>query len=151
ALPSPEKLESANRELTLRSVELARLNEELGFANGELESFSYSVSHDLRAPLRGIDGFTSALLEEYGDKLDSEGKRYIQRVRGATQRMGALIDDLLALARVTRAEMKPERVDLTRLGEKVAGVLQESTPERQVTFQIQNGLEASADSSLMRI
>ena len=91
---------------------------QLESANCELESFSYSVSHDLRAPLRSLDGFSQAILEEYSDRLDEKGKDYLGRIRLASQRMGHLIDDMLKLSRVTRSEMRFENVDLTELREK---------------------------------
>ena len=97
---------------------------QLEAANKELESFSYSVSHDLRAPLRGIDGFSQALLEDYGDHLDAQGKSYLQRVRAASQRMAELIDDMLSLSRVSRGEMKSETVDLGALAQNIAAELQ---------------------------
>src|SRR5207249_2316113 len=92
---------------------------ELEVANEELEAFSYSVSHDLRAPLRGIDGFSQALFEDYAGKLDDQGKEYISRVRMASQRMAHLIDDLLQLSRVTRSQMRREPVDLSALAQAV--------------------------------
>jgi len=134
-----------------RRSELARSNAELLAANKELEAFSYSVSHDLRAPLRSIDGFSLALLEDYEEKLDAEGKDNLHRVRAATQRMGVLIDDLLNLSRVTRAEMKLEKVDLSALGRAVGRELENSQPERRAEFVIHDGLEAYADPSLMLI
>jgi light-regulated signal transduction histidine kinase (bacteriophytochrome) len=131
--------------------ELARANTELIAANKELEAFSYSVSHDLRAPLRSIDGFSLALLEDYEEKLDAEGKDSLHRVRAATQRMGALIDDLLNLSRVTRAEMKLQKVDLSAIGRSIGAELENSQPKRRIEFHVQAGLEAHADSNLMRI
>ncbi len=92
---------------------------QLEAANKELEAFSYSVSHDLRSPLRAIDGFGLALVEDYGDRLDDQGRDYVRRMRAATQRMGHLIDDLLQLSRVSRAELRPEQVDLTALARGV--------------------------------
>jgi PAS domain S-box-containing protein len=137
--------------LSRQGNELARANAELLAANKELEAFSYSVSHDLRSPLRTIDGFSVALLEDYGDKLDSEGQDSLRRVRAATQRMGALIDDLLSLARVTRLTMKHEEVDLSELGNSVAQALRQTEPGRKVDFRIEDGLEVRGDSRLMRI
>ncbi len=122
---------------------------ELTAVNKELEAFSYSVSHDLRAPLRSIDGFSQALMEDYPDRLDEQGKGYLQRVRSATQRMGVLIDDLLSLSRVTRSEMRRETVDLSALAQSIAEELQETQPERQVDFVIAPALTASGDSQLL--
>jgi signal transduction histidine kinase/ligand-binding sensor domain-containing protein len=124
---------------------------QLEAANRELEAFSYSVSHDLRAPLRSIDGFSRALLEDYEDKLEGEGKDYLQLVRAASQRMGQLIDDLLMLARVTRAEIRRTPVDLSGLAGRVAGGLQTAEPGRQVVFHIEPGLVAEADGRLVQI
>ena len=138
-------------QLERQRSELARSNTELIAANKELEAFSYSVSHDLRAPLRSIDGFSLALLEDYEEKLDAEGKDNLHRVRAATQRMGVLIDDLLDLSRVTRAGMKVQKVDLSVMGRAVAAELKNSQPGRRTEFHIQEGLEAHADSNLMRI
>ena len=138
-------------QLERQRSELTRSNTELIAANKELEAFSYSVSHDLRAPLRSIDGFSLALLEDYEEKLDAEGKDNLHRVRAATQRMGVLIDDLLDLSRVTRAGMKMQKVDLSAMGRAVAAELKNSQPGRRTEFHIQEGLEAHADSNLMRI
>src|SRR6202040_3533351 len=92
---------------------------ELATINKELESFSYSVSHDLRAPLRSIDGFSQALLEDCADKLDSEGQDNLRRVRSASQRMGQLIDDLLNLSRLTRMDMSRQAVDLSKMAREI--------------------------------
>jgi PAS domain S-box-containing protein len=132
-------------------AELARSNTELAAANKELESFSYSVSHDLRAPLRSINGFSQALLEDYADQLDDQGKEHLHRVCAATQRMGALIDDLLNLSRVTRAEIYLQRLDLSALVRAVAGDLRKTQPERQTEFLIEEELRATADPRLLRI
>jgi PAS domain S-box-containing protein len=117
----------------------------------ELESFSYSVSHDLRAPLRGIDGWSLALLEDYGSQLDGQAKTYLERVRSETQRMGRLIDDLLQLSRLTTSEMSTQRVDLTAMASRISAHLQKEQPERQVEFVIQPGLNANADPRLLEI
>src|SRR5258705_10416623 len=101
-------------------------------ANKELEAFSYSVSHDLRAPLRSIDGFSLALIEDYGGLLDDEAKRLLDRIRTAAKRMAQLIDDLLNLARVTRTEMRHEVVDLGALAKIILADLQSADPERHV-------------------
>jgi signal transduction histidine kinase len=132
-------------------TQMRGVNAELLAANKELEAFSYSVSHDLRAPLRGIDGFSLALLEDYADKLDADGKDYLHRVRAATQRMGMLIDDMLNLARVARTEVRVEKSDLGALARSVASELQKTQPERSVEFRIEDGLEAFVDSHLIRI
>ena len=124
---------------------------ELESANQELEAFSYSVSHDLRAPLRAIDGFSQAVIEDYADRLDEHGKDYLNRVRAATQRMGLLIDDMLALSRVTRAEMRHETVDLSALAAEVFAELQKSEPARKVIWDIEPGLTGVGDERLLRM
>jgi PAS domain S-box-containing protein len=134
----------AEQEIIQRSLELEA-------ANKELETFSYSVSHDLRAPLRGIDGFSQALQEDYQQQLDSTAKDYLQRICTATRRMGELIDDLLNLARVTRAEIYRERIDLSKLAGQVAQELQSQEPARSVALNIAAGLEAEGDSRLLRV
>src|SRR5207245_1610262 len=138
--------------------EIKRLNEDLKahaakleMANQELEAFSYSVSHDLRAPLRTIDGFSLALLEDYKDRVDATGQDYLQRVRAAAQRMAQLIDDLLDLSRVTRAEMRREAVDLSALAREIADELRKTQPERQVAFVIADGLTAEGDTRLLQV
>jgi signal transduction histidine kinase len=130
---------------------VAQRTAELTHANQELESFSYSVSHDLRAPLRAIDGFSQALLEDEGERLSPEGRQRLQRMLGAATRMGQLIDDLLQLSRVSRAEMRRERVDLSALAREVAEELKRSEPRRDVTFDIAQGLEAQGDAQLLRV
>jgi PAS domain S-box-containing protein len=133
------------------NIDLQKHSEQLQAANKELEAFSYSVSHDLRAPLRSIDGFSQALQEDYADKLDSEGKDHLQRVRASTQRMGQLIDDMLNLSRVTRGEMRCEAIDLTAMAEAIAADLQQTAPERDVEFVISEGLAVQGDARLLRI
>ena len=110
---------------------------------GELEAFSYSVFHDLRAPLRVIDGWTLVFMEDYAQGLDDQGRTYLERVRTETQHMGQLIDDMLSLSRVGRAELQREPVDLTALAWAIIGRLRETGPERRVEFVIQEGLTAA--------
>jgi light-regulated signal transduction histidine kinase (bacteriophytochrome) len=131
--------------------DLERRIRELAAVNRELETFSYSVSHDLRAPLRGIDGFSQALLEEYGDRLDATGHDYLRRVRSAAQRMAELIDDLLDLSRVTRREMRREFVNLSALARAVVDQLQRSEPGRRVEVAVVPGLVATGDPHLVRV
>ncbi len=146
------KAEDAVRQL---NVELERRvlerTAQLESANQELEAFSYSVSHDLRAPLRSIDGFSQALLEEYNDNLDDQGRDFLQRIRKASQRMAQLIDDLLGLSRVTRSEMVRSSVDLSAIARDIAAELQKSQPGREAIFAIEPGLTADADPNLMRV
>lgn len=145
-----EERRRAEAESRKLSVDLARRNAELAAANRELEGFAYSVSHDLRTPLRAIDGFSLALLEDYGDRLDSEGRDYLRRVRAASQRTAKLIDDLLTLTRITRSEMKREMVDLSALAGAVAAGLREREPGRQAEFVIEENLAAVGDLNLLR-
>ena len=128
-----ETLQKAHDELDMRVQERTA---ELESVNRELEAFSYSVSHDLRAPLRRIDGFSQILLEDYADELDKDGRHYLERVRAGTQRMGQLIDDILQLSRDGRRKIKPESVDLSELARKVSEELEQSEPERKVEFII---------------
>ncbi|MGZ9155415.1 MAG: sensor histidine kinase, partial [Candidatus Binatia bacterium] len=114
-------------------------------------SFTYSVSHDLRAPLRGIDGWSLALLEDYGDQLDVNGCEYLGVIRSETQRMGQLIDDLLQLSRVSRAELKREPVDLSAIARVVATRLQQAEPERTIDFFIEPDMTAQGDAHLLEI
>lgn len=131
--------------------EVQRRATELNAVNKELEAFSYSVSHDLRAPLRSIDGFSRVLIQSYGDKLDEKGKDYLERVRAASQRMGQLIDDLLMLSRVTRKEMRREPVDLSLMARDIAREIMAADKERQVEFQITPHLVGKGDPELLRL
>src|SRR5262249_19455851 len=119
--------------------------------NQELESFAYSVSHDLRAPLRSIDGFSKALLEDYGHVLDDGGRDYLDRVRAASQRMGDLIDDLLNLSRVSRGELRPASVDLSDLARRLIDTMHAQQPDRAVEVVIQTGIRAVGDPNLLRV
>jgi signal transduction histidine kinase len=130
---------------------VAQRTAELTSANRELESFSYSVSHDLRAPLRAIDGFSQALREDEGGRLSPDGLQLLERLQGAATRMGQLIDDLLQLSRVTRAELEREPVDLSALAGSVAHQLRQHEPGRDVTFSLQPGLSAQGDARLLRV
>ena len=120
-------------------------------ANRELEAFSYSVAHDLRAPLRSIDGFSQALLDDYGDKLDAEGKTHLGYVRESAQQMAQLIDDLLGLSRVTRSELQRTDVDLSGLARSIITRLQRAQPARAVKVTIQDDLRGEGDPRLLAV
>ena len=141
----------AERTLQQKSSELAQANARLDMANKELEAFSYSVSHDLRAPLRGIDGFSRALEEDYGGRLDDEGKRYIGRIRAGCHWMAQLIDDLLLLSKISRAEIRRQPVDLSALARSIASELSQRDPQREADFAIADGLVAHGDPNLLRV
>jgi signal transduction histidine kinase len=129
-----------------------RLNaNQLASTNKELESFSYSVSHDLRAPLRAIIGFSSFLIEDYIDKFDNEGKDYLLRIKKAGEKMNDLIDDLLNLAKITKQDMLIKNVNLTELAEAIFAEIRQSNPERDVTIKIEKDLQARGDERLLRI
>jgi len=123
----------------------------LELANKELESFCYSVSHDLRAPLRGIGGFARVLAENYGPELDETGRGYLGRVLAATDRMGELIDDLLKLSRVSRETLAPQTVDLSQIAESIAAGLRQTAPDRNIEFRIAAGMETQGDPRLLRV
>ena len=116
----------------------------------ELAALGYAVSHDLRAPLRTIEGFGQALAEEYGEALGEEGRDYLRRIRGAAARMEQLIAALLRLAQVSRGELQREAVDLTALAESIAAKLREAEPARDVAFSVEPGLVVDADRALLR-
>lgn len=154
-------LTRAMRSLELASAEISKLNEgleqkvkartaELTATNKELETFAYTVSHDLRAPLRSMDGFSHALLEDCADQLDAKGRDYLERVRGASQKMARLIDDILSLSRVTRAQIEPSEVDLSGLAQATARELRKIDSDRQVVFDIAPGVVANGDARLLR-
>lgn len=128
-----------------------RKEQDLLASNRELEAFSYSVSHDLRAPLRTIDGFSKILLEDYGDVLDNDGKQYLQRIGTGTERMSQLIDDLLHLSRLTRREFHPTMVNLSILAQEISERLQKTNPDYRAEISIQPGLEVEGDKGLLEI
>lgn len=142
-----EEVRQLNAELEER---VATRTAELTAVNRELEAFSYSVSHDLRAPLRALDGFSQILLEDYADHLDSEGLKYLQRIRAGSQRMGELIDALIQLSRLIRTDMQIERVNLSRIAQSIKTDLQEQNPKRVIDFRIENDLIVNGDERLLR-
>jgi PAS domain S-box-containing protein len=139
-------ISSAIRDITERK----RIETALEVSNHELEAFSYSVAHDLRAPLRGINGFSRALLEDCADQLDDQGRDYLTRIGAGSERMGLLIDALLALSRVSRMELQRETVNLSRLADAVMKQLRMSQPDRIVEFVSQHDVLAQGDPALLR-
>lgn len=144
------RAEAANQELRVAFESLRRAKEAADAANRELEAFSYSVSHDLRAPLRAMDGFSLSLLDDYGDKLDDQAQDFLHRIRRASQGMAGLIDDLLNLSRISRAELNREQVNLSEIARAVAAGLKEAQPERPVSFIIAERAIAEGDPQLLR-
>jgi signal transduction histidine kinase len=143
--------DAMTQSLRMSFAQIERSNQELAALNQEIEAFSYSVSHDLRGPLRSMDGFSLALIEDYGDKLDDEAKDSLQRIRAASQRMGRLIDELLGLSRVTRAELTLKPVNLSEIAHEIAESLAQQQPARVVQWDIEPGLTVRADKALMQI
>jgi PAS domain S-box-containing protein len=146
-----QRVADRTRELESRNEDLRRNTTALLAANQELDAFAYSVSHDLRAPLRSIDGFSQVLLEDYGKELDAAGQDALRRVRAATQRMGTLIDDLLKLSRITRGELRTDVVDLSALARAIVTELKKTAADRPVEVAIRPGLEAQGDARLLRV
>jgi signal transduction histidine kinase len=140
--------EQAALDLAETRAELVR---DLEHKNRELESFSYAVSHDLRAPLRRIDSFSRAVLESQADRLDEPGRRFLSRVREASQHMSQLIDDVLYLSRVTRADLREQEIDLSALASLILARLQEGEPDRKVEVKIRPGMVVTGDGQLLRI
>lgn len=156
------KLEEKVRELSETNESLLRLNTELErrvvdrtaqleAANRELEMFSYSVSHDLRAPLRHIDGFSQALIDEYASRLNTTGREYLDRLRRSSRRMMDMIDALLELSRIGRGKIEKENVDMSALAREVGAQLMKADPEREVDFQVEDGVVVRGDARLLRV
>jgi len=147
-----QKIQEEIRQLNLELEERVKdRTAQLESSNKELESFSYSVSHDLRAPLRSLDGFSQALMEDYWERLDDGGKRYLNKIRGASQKMAQLIDDLLKLSRITRHELVFEKVDLSKIVQSICSELVAEQPERQVKFNVLEGINVTGDAHLLKI
>lgn len=145
---SQKDLEQLNTDLEQRVTERTVLYQEL---NSELESFCYSVSHDLRAPLRHISGYTNILKEEHSDRFDDTGRDILARICRGSEKMGKMIDDLLRISRVSQSAMHFTTVDLTKLAEATATMFRESDPERRVTFKIAQGLSDRGDAALLEM
>ncbi|WP_190285676.1 CHASE domain-containing protein [Montanilutibacter psychrotolerans] len=146
-LRAEARVHSLNRTLEAR---VALRTRELSLANYELETFAYSVSHDLRAPLRAIDGFSRVLAERYADRIDEDGRGYLGRVRRAAARMGELIDALLQMTRVSRSDVKPVSIDMSRLAEEVVDELRAGDPQHQPQVVIAPGMGVDGDAVLLR-
>lgn len=143
-----QEIRRLNQELEERVIERTA---ELEMANHELESFSYSVSHDLRAPLRHISSFTTILENDYSGQLDKDGKYYLSRIIAGCNKMGGLIDDLLQLSHVSRGELKTGRVNLSRIVNSIAAAMIEREPERRVSFKVEEGLNVNGDERLLEV
>jgi light-regulated signal transduction histidine kinase (bacteriophytochrome) len=146
-----EEIRTLNVQLEEQVQERTRQLVQLEALNQELEAFSYSVSHDLRGPLRALDGFSRALLEDYHDEVDEEGQDYLDMIRFESQRMGQLIDDLLDLSQFTRTQLQWQQVELSAMVLEIARALQAQEPQREVEFIIEDGLTACGDARLLRV
>jgi len=146
-----ESQQALQEQHDLLEVRVEERTQALSAANRELEAYSYSIAHDLRQPLREIDGFSQLLLEDYYEQLDDEGKDYINRVREAAQRMGKLIDDILELSKITRSDIALREVNLSAEATDILKHLQDANPGRRVKTEVQNGLLAEGDPSLIRV
>jgi light-regulated signal transduction histidine kinase (bacteriophytochrome) len=142
---------AANEELQRLNDSLRHQKEACELANRELESFSYTVSHDLRAPLRSINGFSEILLEDFGAALGNDGRRYLEKIRESASYMGQLIDDLLSLARVTSSPVEHADVDLTAVAHRIASWLRAAAPERDAEIVIDEGVRAHGDPTLLAV
>ncbi|MBZ5496232.1 MAG: hypothetical protein LAP85_07500 [Acidobacteriia bacterium] len=145
------KAEAANREMRASFESLRQANEATEAANREIEAFSYSVSHDLRAPLRSVAGFSQLLLADYSEKLDDEGQDYLRRIAAAAGRMGGLIDDLLKLSQLSRASMERGRVNLSGIAQKILDRLRLTQPERSVEAVVAPGITVFGDERLLMV
>jgi PAS domain S-box-containing protein len=143
-----DQVRSLNADLERRVLERTT---QLESANRELEAFCYSVSHDLRAPLRAVRGFTEVLLEQHANQLDPRGLDFLRRISEASLQMDRLVDDLLRLSRVSRSEVQPQEVNLSRMAEDIISELKKAEPARSVKTSIQPGLKALADDRLIRL
>ena len=141
-----KRIEGALREARKLAEERAR---HMDLINKELESFSYSIAHDLRAPLRSINGFSTALREDYSEKLDEQGTRYLERIQRNATNMGDLIDDLLRLAKISQSELNLQSVNLSQLSERIIDFMREADPARDITVNIEKNLTARADPNLL--
>src|SRR5438477_8996959 len=137
---------SEQRDLNAR---LQKCTEELGTAQSDLESFCFSISHDLRAPLRSIDGFGNALLHEFGEKLEPQAREYLRRIVDSSKKMGLLIDELLVISRIQRTELAVEEVNLTEMAESIIARLRKSDPHRKVLFLAERGMRGRGDRALI--
>jgi len=149
-LPSPSAMQDANKRLFAAHVELAGANRQLAASNAELEAFSYSVAHDLRAPLRAMSGFSAILLNSGADRLDEEGRDCLQEITQNAERMGRLIDGLLALSRVTRTELRMESVNLSTMVQELCEGFIAEEPARKVELVVQPDIHAQTDADLVR-
>jgi PAS domain S-box-containing protein len=146
-----EMNDSLERRVAQRTAEAMESNHQLESANRELEAFAYSVSHDLRAPLRSVDSFSQIILDEYAEKLDEEGASYLRRIRAGAQQMGQLIDDLLNLSRVSRGPLEREPVNLSSLASTIVNDLRDQEPGRTVDITIAPDIQAHCDARLIRV
>lgn len=144
-----EELTVTNQGMIALNLELEEKMQELELLNDELKSFAYSISHDLRQPLRAIDGFASLLEEDYADRLDDEGRDYMARIRAGAERMNGMIEGLLKLSRATRQEMAPREISLDHMAQNVLQELRARDPGRDVQVEIERDMKVSADAQLM--
>ncbi len=151
AMESVDLLANLEKRVAERTAEVQRRSIELEVLNKELEAFSYSVAHDLRAPLITIDGFTHALLESHADQLDATGRGHLERISGGSRRMQRLINDMLNLSKIVRAPMHPATVDLAPIAQEIVAALREATPGRSVEVSIAPGMQVHGDAGLLRI